>query len=263
MDIVKLIVITDRDIISILGRVVSENPLKIQLSSNCTDLLQSAIILMLQKFERNKISEANIELKSIEDDNMYVFDLISEFKSTNERNFHRIDYKGFFKVLSFDKDNRDEVEGLYARKSEKIKSAFANKIRQLLINDRVEDKHTLQYLLEIDGKIDRLLELLETNNEEIKNFIRVSAINISGGGLCFFSEKEFKKGQILYIEGKLDDIVNKPEFVAFIQIIRVVNTSKGFIYSASFNKTDAEFTENIIKYVFEKERKLIRGFKKK
>ncbi len=263
MDIVKLKVITDSDIISLLGRVVSENPLRIKFSSNCTDLLQNSIVLILQKFERDKIIEANIELKKVDEDDVYEFDFNSEYKSSNERNFHRIDYKGYFKVLSINDNNRFEIDRLYTHKTEKIKSAFANKIRQLLINDRVDDKHTLQYLLEIDSKIDRLLELLETNEEEINDFIQVAAINVSGGGLCFFSNKEFEKGEILYIEGKLDDIVNKVEFVAFIEIVKVVNTSRGFIYSAAFNKIDAEFAENIIKYVFEKERKLIQGFKRK
>jgi len=135
MDIIKLKIVTDTDIISILGRIISESPLKIKFSSNYSDLLTNAIMLNVQKYEKNNILEAEVLFIDIEENNIHLFKINSDYISTDERNFHRIDYKGFYNVLTINDTNRMEIERLFTHKSETIKSAFANKIRQLLVNE--------------------------------------------------------------------------------------------------------------------------------
>jgi hypothetical protein len=263
MDIVKLGIISNTDIINVFGRVISKKPLKIKLSSDYSEEIKNALTLKIQWSEKNKIYESEIINEGFENNNIYIFETISKNIISYERNFCRVDYKGFFYLLPINSSNKSEIERYAYHKTHKIKSAFANKIRQLLLNDRTSEKYILQYLLEIDSKIDKILDLIDKKEDSIFNFITVNSIDISGGGLSFFSTEKFEENQELFVEGKLDDITNKIEFIAFLKITNVINTSKGFIYSAIFNKIDDEFSENIIKYVFEKERKLIQDFKKK
>jgi c-di-GMP-binding flagellar brake protein YcgR len=151
---------------------------------------------------------------------------------------------------------------MVSKKASTIKTSVASKIKQIIPHETTSNQHILRFLLEIDNKLDNILEIISDSKED-DNYLVVDAIDISGGGLCFFTTEKFEKGELLYLDVELDDTTNKVEFVSVGKILNIIKTNKGFIYSLEFQNLDPDFSENIIKYVFEKERIMIQELKNK
>jgi hypothetical protein len=259
MEIFKLRIITDNDIITALGILKSKNPLTLEIPKIDKSLLIKNIKLELQWNENGAISEVDVKFMK-NNSNLYVFDFISEVRAGLERDYYRIDYKGFYKVKTLRKETLQSISRMVTSRANHIKTSVASKIKQIIPNETSSNQHILRFLLEIDSKLDRVLNYFEEEKTD-EDFIIVNAIDISAGGLCFFSKEKFEKSELLYLDVELTDTANKVEFVSLGEILNTIETPEGFIYSLEFKNLDNEFSENIIKYVFEKERKMIQELK--
>jgi c-di-GMP-binding flagellar brake protein YcgR len=112
----------------------------------------------------------------------------------------------------------------------------------------------------MNNKIDNILELLK-NNEIIAELTTVNAIDISGGGLSFFSKEIFEEEDLIYVESDIAESYHRIRISVLCKIVSIIKTSKGFIYGANYEKIDKDLREEIIRFIFEKEREIIKGSK--
>lgn len=261
MDIIKVRITSANDINTLLGIVESTDPYKLRLHTLERSLLKDAIRIQLQWNENHQISEVDVVCEGVEE-GVYLFKKVSSVRNGLERDFYRIDFKGGYRVKPINDENRTDISRLLTKNTGLIKSSLANKIKQVIPHESSSNQHILRFLLEIDTKLNLVLENLADHKEDV-SYTDVTAIDISGGGLCFFSTEEYQDSSRVYVEGLLDDTTNKVEFVSVGKILNVLKTDVGFIYSLEFENLDTEFSDSIIKYVFEKERVMIQDLKNK
>lgn len=259
MDIIKVKVTTSDDIVTTLGVIKDKDPYIIDIPQVKNDYFDNYIRIQLQWNEQQHISEVDVVLDEC-NDGFYIFKKISSIRSSLERDYYRIDYKGIFKIKCISDSNKPNISRLLLNSSNIIKTSMASKVKHLLPHESTSDQHILKFLLELDSKLDIVIDLLSDKKDEVEYQI-VNAIDVSGGGVCFFSKEIFNEGMQLYLDVQLNDTSNKVSFVTMGYIINIVKTDLGHIYSLEFDNLDTEFAENIIKYVFEKERKQIQELK--
>ena len=121
----------------------------------------------------------------------------------------------------------------------------------------------LMFLIELNEKLDRLINIV-ANTSVDDELVRVKLIDISGGGVCFFSElKEFDVEEYIYLRIEIKELFHQIKCSAVGRVIKIEQTGKGYFYGIQFEYLDIDFREAIIKYVLEKERFLVREYKLK
>ena len=86
-------------------------------------------------------------------------------------------------------------------------------------------------------------------------------VDISGGGIRFVSEEVFEEGAILYASFRLPGQKSAEEYGVCIKILRfkkLENRQDTFEYRSQYTIIDEDDREDIIRYIFEEERRIRR-----
>lgn len=143
-------------------------------------------------------------------------------------------------------------------KKSDIRSIVAPAIFQHLNNNlpEINDPHLMQCLSILNSKLDQILLIISSNQQESAS-PSLRCNNIGGGGLSFLSHVPYKTGDTLEIKLYL----NRASPLAthlYGKVVNSIATSNGFLISIEFCDIDESTREDIIRFVFECERHLIR-----
>ncbi|MEN2985654.1 MAG: PilZ domain-containing protein [Thermodesulfovibrionaceae bacterium] len=138
----------------------------------------------------------------------------------------------------------------------KVKSKTYGYIFMPLPKEEPLDKILAQWLKVLNLKLDYLINLI-TKNQEGFSTLPVYEVNISGGGMSFNYDRDFNRGDIL----ELKTVLESPEPVALCLYGEVVNCEKlDKIYKVAvkFINIDEDIRDHIIKFVFHRQRQILR-----
>lgn len=120
----------------------------------------------------------------------------------------------------------------------------------------------LQWLIHIDEKLNRILQKLESDEQERNSVCVGSAKNISGVGINLLLNKPMAAGQKIRISFPLPGYTGSP-FQAYGEIVRVTpkgeNEEKAFETAVKFIIIDETEREKLIAYSFSEQRRAIRN----
>lgn len=92
-------------------------------------------------------------------------------------------------------------------------------------------------------------------------FKKAVIVDISGGGIRFVSEDSFEEGTVLYSSFRLPGQRSPEEYSVCIKVLRFKNLENRqdmFEYRSQYTIIDEDDREDIIRYIFEEERKIRR-----
>ncbi|RMG58894.1 MAG: PilZ domain-containing protein [Deltaproteobacteria bacterium] len=120
----------------------------------------------------------------------------------------------------------------------------------------MEDSVIGEWLRYINRKLDTILNLLTVRNEDLNN-IPFRDVNIGGGGLRFTSEEAYQEGQILELKMIIPLI---PPLVLYVygEVVRSEVKEGKRETAVKFIAMDEVVREEIIRYVFRKQREILR-----
>jgi hypothetical protein len=119
------------------------------------------------------------------------------------------------------------------------------------------DANLMQWLDHLSKKMDLILNLLATNRQDKSCFSQVSC-DLGGGGLSFVSDRPYQQGDLLELKFQLNSMSPLPA-CAYGRVIYTRPAENGFMVSLEFVNIDESLRDDIIRYVFEFERQLIRS----
>jgi len=122
----------------------------------------------------------------------------------------------------------------------------------------VGDPALTAWLRLINTKLDTLLRLLENKNRE-EGATYLTAKNLGGGGISFVADEEYKPGEIVQIKiGSLPSYV--PRYL-YGEVVQSGKTEEGYRTGVKFIELDDATRDELIRFVFEKEREILRKSK--
>jgi hypothetical protein len=125
----------------------------------------------------------------------------------------------------------------------------------------VKDPAIAGWLNLLNGKLDTLIRLLTLERQGFYA-LPFECVNIGGGGIRFSSREKYQQGDMLEIRMMLS--LMKPIALcvyAIVSNVSEVGPDGDCTTSVQFTKMDDAIQEEIIRFVFEQERKLLRGKK--
>lgn len=118
-----------------------------------------------------------------------------------------------------------------------------------------ENPKLYEMLFDINQKLNILLNHIAEKNGF--NIPEAREVNISGGGLRFTSQDSFSAGDRLILKTFLPTYAHAIKIKC--EVVRVVPSDKGgFDVAVKFTEMDETTRDKIIKYIFAKQRKLLR-----
>jgi hypothetical protein len=248
------------DIRTLYGQIISRNPMTMQINSFSPSMVFDALEIMLQWHEENSPKCVLAEITKTEGSRIQI-KIIKDLRGRAECE-HRVEYKGYFDIKRIPADEYP----VYMRKAERLnaanKNSIVNKIQSMLPNETISNQHMFRFLIEMDAKLDRLLSLADRNTDE-EGLETVKALYISSGGCGFFSKEQMKAGEALFMGARSFDTGGKLRFSAVGKVSSVKQTKLGTIADVVFEDMEEAVRENIIRYVFEKDRELLQEAREK
>ena len=120
----------------------------------------------------------------------------------------------------------------------------------------VQDQALAEWLSMINRKLDLLLNTLGAQKQGF-NSLPVRQINISGGGLSFHSQEPFSRGDIVEVMMVLASSSSVALYV-YGEVVAADRRDDGFEIGLKFVAMGDEIREEICRFVFERERQILR-----
>lgn len=119
-----------------------------------------------------------------------------------------------------------------------------------------EDQFTAEWLTLLNNKLDTIIRMLTFDHEGFYS-LSYMHVNISGGGMSFETPTAYNAGDILEIK----TLLNTPRQIALYLYGEVVNVEQRegtYMICTQFVLMDDTIRDEIIRFVFEKEREILR-----
>ena len=189
-----------------------------------------------------------------------------------KREHVRIDDFISFDFSLMDREEYEKVKGDYIAKSKSIAKRLETTTP--LAGDMTGEKEPgeatgnippslLLMLTDLDRKLDMIIDLLDRDGKRLEALKeKTKKINISGLGLRFQTEQKFRTGDILELTIDLP-LVPPVSIPALGEVVRVDQEKAGVFNTAlKFAAIDEDDREKISRYIFQRQRELIRAAKK-
>lgn len=120
-----------------------------------------------------------------------------------------------------------------------------------------DDQLIAQWLQTINAKLDEIIRMLTIQHDGF-NCLSMTKVNISGGGMSFNTGKSFSPGDTLEIKVMLS--LQKPiAFFLYGEVLELEKPHPEYDTSVRFINMDDFMQGEIIRFVFETEREILRG----
>jgi len=147
-----------------------------------------------------------------------------------------------------------------------IKSAQKDTLRSRLAGESIlaeykslpnpDDQLMAQWLQSINAKLDEIIRMM-TLHQDGFNRLNMTKVNISGGGIRFNSHESFAPGDILEMKVMLG--MQKPiALFLYGEVVEVAKPHPEYDTSTQFINMDDFIRDEIIRFVFETEREILR-----
>lgn len=120
----------------------------------------------------------------------------------------------------------------------------------------VEDKLLADWLKMLNAKLDAIINILTFQREGFSS-LPFARVNISGGGLSFSAKERFNPGDVLEIKMMLPML---PPVALYLygEVVKVERQIDCYITAVKFIAMDEDIRDEIVKFVFRKQRELLR-----
>ncbi len=119
-----------------------------------------------------------------------------------------------------------------------------------------DDRVLAECLQILNAKLDSILRMLTFHTMDYKS-LSMEQVNISAGGICTLNPEHLEEGQLVEIRLILP---NSPYTVLYMygNVVKCEPESRKFLVSVEFTEIDEDIRDQVAKYVFDRQRELIR-----
>ncbi len=137
-----------------------------------------------------------------------------------------------------------------------VRSRLEDEIPAMNIPPDVADPLLAEWLKLLNRKLDILLRATTVKDKNAAD-LTCQAETISGGGLSFTADREFSPGDVLEVKIRLS-----PGFAQVLtiygEVVQATKRADGYLTALRFFSLDDGIQDAIVKFVFEREREILR-----
>ena len=126
----------------------------------------------------------------------------------------------------------------------------------------VEEPLLNEWLRVINVKLDSIIHLITIQSDGFQS-LPFKAVNISGNGINFTTRESFQAGDILEMKTILSSGQSAALYLyLYGEVLKTEKQTSGYVTVMNFTKIDDKIRDEIVRFVFEKEREILRERRK-
>ena len=162
-----------------------------------------------------------------------------------------VDYKGDFTLACVTEENESKLIRLANNINSAERNDLAKKIREIILSG-TDDADVLNILAGINAKLDRILAIL-VPPVDVPNSFQARGVSISGGGVVFCYEGNILADKV-FITSNIEGAGISVKFAGICRVSKML----GNIWQADFVEIDETSRDEIVRFVFAKEREILK-----
>jgi hypothetical protein len=252
----KLIVYYFGEMKIFTGEIIEKEPLKARIKG-LDDYQETSepCHMRLQWHENNSAHTAVVKPASSEG-GVFVYDVVDYNVLENREHHYVIEHNSYFEIAKVSENNIGEIRHKVDNINKRFHNNLTNHVKKIILEEDLTNQYILKFLMQIDSKLDELMDSIKPESD-IEGLKREKTFCISGGGFCFYSEKELQINDSVFTQSMPKE-GSGLNFAAISKISKIIPAGKGYIYETSFDYIDENTRENIIHYIFEKDREKLK-----
>lgn len=124
----------------------------------------------------------------------------------------------------------------------------------------LDDKLLTDWLKMLNAKLDTLISMLVLQREGFSS-LSLADVNISGGGVSFTARERYGKGEVLELKMMLP-LLPPVALYAYGEVVQEESAADGCRIAVKFIAMDEEIRDEIVKFVFKRQRDILREMRK-
>jgi len=120
-----------------------------------------------------------------------------------------------------------------------------------------DDQLIAQWLQSINAKLDEIIRMMTLQHDGF-NCLNITKVNISGGGMSLNTGESFAPGDVLEMKVMLN-LLRPMAFFLYGEVLEILKPHPEYDTSVQFINMDEFVQDEIIRFVFETEREILRG----
>lgn len=163
------------------------------------------------------------------------------------REFSRVDALLPMRIIRVDESERDTVRS---------RTSFESALTGHQEMPELEDKVLFECLRILSAKLDAIIQMLASQKKEYE-YLPLQQVNISAGGLSTSAMEPVAEGDMVEVRMMLP---TAPFFVFYVYgvVVGVEQAASNWRVSVEFTVIDEDIREQIVKFVFERQREILR-----
>jgi hypothetical protein len=124
----------------------------------------------------------------------------------------------------------------------------------------VEDKALNNWMKMLNAKLDAIINMITFQREGFSS-LPFTNVNISGGGLSFYSKDWYNVGDILELKMLLP-LMPPTALYLYGKVMKVEKPAEGYLIGVKFLDLDEDIQDLIVRFVFQRQRDILREKRK-
>jgi len=251
MNSCKLLVYYPEDFKSFSGTVQSTSPMIVSLQGVELSDFDSSISIKLKWYDNAAPVFAYANLKSAEN-SIFTFELLTPAQPDNQE-IHFIEFRDFFEIAKFDPQKTAEIRHRVDKINNRYRSNLTTQIRKIITDETLTNQYIFKLLMQVDAKLDELLDSIKTN-EDMEGLVERKMFSLGGSGMSFlYDGGEISVGDQVYVQSMPRNGIGL-NFATICTVNNIIPSPKGSICESEFVYIDESTRENVIHYIFQKDR---------
>ena len=236
---VKLSVIKENQINAVYGLILDLNPLTIQ--SEQADVFQEKSIIIFPENVDNNREIYILEVKNILD-NTVIFEKVKRIDDVFFKN-HYIEFNHTFSIAEVISSNELKYKSLAANINRQELNSTASRLKEVFSRDEVENREIINFLIDINSKLDEILYLLKPK-EKIDGAEDYLSLIIAADKIFLYTTIRDSSGFF--------------SFAALCSVEKLMYSGEYIIYKGVFFDVNFDTKDKIMKYIFKLEREMLK-----
>jgi hypothetical protein len=237
---------------------------KLTLHGVALQQIQSADVVAIEWHEGEQFHHYTLQLVA-QSDSLWVFNCIGETHLSKKSRSITVNYNDTIRLQTIEPSELSIYQNKAMQGNLEEKDSVSRNIKAAMLNEDSEIRTVLSFMVDLNNKLDMILDILhkKDDDERVDTFdnFRVNCMGINSDEIIFQSGRDIPSDTFAYIRNTLGRGDERFTFAAVVRISPIVKSKSGWFYKATYEGMPEAVQDSVIKYVFAKEKNMIKQIK--
>jgi hypothetical protein len=236
---------------------------KLLLQGVAVQQIQAADEVAIEWHENKQFYHYTLQFEA-QSDNLWIFNCIGETYLSKQSRSVTVNYSDTIRLQIIQSSESPMYQDKALQINLEERDSISRRIKSVILNEPDESRIVLTFMMDLNNKLDMILDILNKNNNDRSDTaddFRVYCVGINSGEMIFQSDRDIPADTLAYTHNTIGKGEERFSFASVVRIFPIKKSKSGWFYKAVFEDMIETVRDSVIKYVFAKEKNMIKRTK--